>query len=63
LLKFGEKYRINYPQQFTETKPETTLDALRSTQWAWAAGENTKRTTFNAEYFYVANDLMAAITP
>jgi hypothetical protein len=26
-------------------------------------GENTKRTTFNNEYFYVANNLVAAITP
>jgi hypothetical protein len=41
--KFGEKYQSIIPNDGSET--ETTLDAIRSTQWVWA-GENTETHDF-----------------
>lgn len=58
--KFGEKVSAQLtPTMVHRNKTETLIDA--NTLYAMGVGGRvkiTKRTTFNAEYFYVANDLL-----
>jgi hypothetical protein len=58
--KFGERISAQLsPTVVHRNKTETFIDA--NTLYAMGVGGRiklTKRTTFNAEYFYVANDLL-----